>query len=45
MTDGSGECVDYESESGVYACDAQRAIFAFTDHRQAPLTGVITIPR
>lgn len=43
MRDGSGECVDFESESAVYASDAERAIFAFTDHWQAGLGGSVTV--
>jgi hypothetical protein len=43
MCDWSGECVEFESESAVYACDAERAIFSFTEHWQAGLGGSVTV--
>ena len=43
MFDDSGESVNYESESAVYACDEQRVIFQYTDHWQAGLGGSVTL--
>lgn len=43
MFDDSGESVNYESESAVYACDEQRAIFQYADHWQAGLGGSVTV--
>jgi hypothetical protein len=43
MFDDSGESVNYESESAVYACDEQRAIFQYCDHWQAGLGGSVTV--
>ncbi|MEI8257379.1 MAG: hypothetical protein WCJ30_17020 [Deltaproteobacteria bacterium] len=43
LCDDTGEGVDYESESAVYACTAERAIFDYDEHWQAGLSGSITI--
>lgn len=43
MFDASGEAVDYELESSVWACDAERSIFSYVDHWQAGLTGAVTV--
>jgi hypothetical protein len=42
MSDGSGEAVDFEAESAVYACHEVRGLFAFTEHWQAGLGGSVT---
>jgi hypothetical protein len=43
MIDGTGEGVDYECESAVYASDEERALFTFTDHWQAGLGGSVCV--
>jgi hypothetical protein len=43
MCDWSGECVEFESETGVWACDAENAIFSYTAHWQAGLWGSVTV--
>lgn len=43
MCDHTGECVDFESESGVWACEESVAVFDFTDHWQAGLGGAVTV--
>ena len=43
MVDASGEVVDYELETSVWACDAEQSIFLYVDHWQAGLTGAVSV--
>ncbi len=43
ICDDSGECVEYEFEATVYACDAERVMFRFVDHWQAGLFGTVRV--
>jgi hypothetical protein len=43
MFDATGEAVDYELESSVWSCDAERSIFSYIDHWQAGLTGAVSV--
>ena len=43
MFDASGEAVDYELETSVWSCEAERSIFSYIDHWQAGLTGAVSV--
>jgi hypothetical protein len=43
MCDDSGECVEFEGETCIWASDDERAIFSYYDHWQAGLSGAVTV--